>query len=298
MSLAQEFSGLSETAHQTIVDIHGESQQDRVVGYLATQSLRKVMEFLEPEQIIKAKGKRRIYDRKNEVSNVTFPGAEEFVNDYEKHRQVVQLDFERDRRGVFPWKAIYDGLEDNDDLEDIPLRTLAIQFEDDQLHQHLWEHIQETLKNQGVDPLHDSNAFKQPFIAELSTTAVPNDAVERSVRGNHDVRYWMNGDETDEDGHRGLGWSPRTLDLEAIWSRVAWGDSKRVVTRSGTSKYSMRDIEEAVFNRVHDDKPIYGVVNSKLAVNKWRSVFSRGVSDMKRYEWRKTEGWALAGGGS
>lgn len=297
MSLAESFNGLSETAHETIVDLHGESQQDRVIGYLSTQSLRTVMEQLDSADVIEAKGRRRVRASKSDVSAHTFTDAEPFVTHYEQTREEVQLNFERDRRGQFPWESIKQGLDESGDLYDIPLCRLAFKFTDDRLYEHLWEHIQETLANHGLTRLSDSSVFSQPFVAVMESSPVETRAVRDSVKRTHDERYWLDGDQTDDDGRRGLGWTPRTLDLTAIWTRRSYSDARQKIGRTADGAVTLRDVEEAIFNRVADDEPVYGAVNSKLAVNKWRSALDRQLTDMKRYEWRQTRGWVPASGG-
>lgn len=298
MSLAQEFDGLAETAHETIVDLHGESQRDRVVGYLNTQALCQIMEYLDPEDIIEVKGRRRVNETATDITKLEFSGAEEWVTLSEKRREILSLTYERDARGPLPWDEIQEGITNSELLGDIPIDRLAFKFEDSQLQEHLWEHIQETLSNHPAGAaLQDPGAFKQPFIAVMESSPPGTDAAKRDVEDDHPGRYWLAGDKTDENGRRGLGWRPRTLDLTAIWSRRSYRRANDTVARSSAGKVTLREVEEAVFNRVREDEPVYGAVNSKLAVNKWRSALTRGCTGMKAYQWLQTEGWVLANGG-
>jgi len=297
MSLADAVSGLPETAHETMVDLHGESQKDRVVGYAVTQSLKRVMEHVDPDDIIEVKGRRKVNERTADITDLNFGAGREWITHQEKRRDVVRLNYERGAEGVFPWDDIVAGIDSIGGVTDMPIRRLAVQFEDDLLHEHLWEHVQSTLKTHFGSKLHDANAFSQPFIAVLQSRSPPTRHVRQLVEDAHPERYWLNGDMTDTEGRRGLGWSPRTLDLTALWSRRAFRNAGDDVATTADGAVTMRDIEEAVINRVSDDDPVYGAVNSKLAVNKWRSAFSNQLTDMKRYQWQETEGWVVASGG-
>jgi hypothetical protein len=227
------------------------------------------------EDIIQVEGGRRVNDTTNHIPWLHSRGVSQYVDAKETRREVVNISYDRKLHGTFNWDAIETWLDQpqSEDIYDIPITRLVFRFENDSLHENLWELIQAVYEEWREVRITDKNEFRQPFYAVMESRAPGSEYARKAVESFHDKRYFLGGDQTDQDGNRGLGQKFRTMDLTAIWSHRAFIDSKNLIDPS--SRVTLKDLEEWVINHVKTDAEVYGAINSKLLVNKFRSALHR-----------------------
>jgi hypothetical protein len=282
---------LSALAYETLLNLHGQSQRERVQGCFISQALRELLEFVDAEQIIGVQGRRRINTAAEKEPLTEALGG--ILEHHRKQRETAAIAYDRASHGPFPGEAVQDWLDDNDNLYDIPVTEFVFRFTDAQLREHLWELIQATVQAWSGSRLTARGAFEGPFYAVLEAAPPGLDYLREQIVAHHPDRYYR---PTSEGG---LGWStPRPMHLTALWSHQSFADTEAVVAKLGDgTELTMHDIEAHIINQTASEERQYGAINSKLSVNKWRAVFGRGVTNTKRYEWRSEEGWLLVGDG-
>lgn len=279
--------------YKAIVDRHADSQDEKVQTVVGTQSLRTVLERLsanneEMPRILRVTGSRT---SKTDDMSLPVTGTLRHYLDYGMNQSITaRLSYDYlDHRVEFPREEIVDWLNaSGDHTPDVALDSLAIEVEDTQLYDHLL-----AVLTDAVD-LIDRKEFDQPLVAEFESYSTRGEPafIERMVRQHHDDRYWTSGSETTPAGDRGLGWSPRTLDLIGIWSKKAWtGNTQAVVHTYAGDNLWIDDIEELAFNPAGGNVKVYGAVNSKLVGNRIRGLFGNSITDFKTWKWDTTEGW-------
>lgn len=268
-----------------LVNEFSDEQEARVRGYFVSQSLRKIMEFLDPDDIHSLTAKRRV-----NKSTDTIPLDGEFAEytTVEASNTVhTQTAYRRDaHHTTFDWQGLEAWLDKQPDVHDLCISELVIRIENEALREHLY-----TVLNHATG-FKDKGEFLPPFFAVMRSQKPGEPAARRAVKEYHEPYYFKPAEQTDGD-RRGMNWRVRTLDLMALWSLRAWTDSGNMPLYNLT----MHDIEDLAINHVGSQTPEYGAINSKLVINKWRSKFSDGTSDFKRWEWIEQEGWVQVGGG-
>lgn len=278
-----EMSDLPERTQEHLRREYGVSQDRRVCGYFHSQSLRKILQHINAEDIIEVVGRRRVTSTSNELPNLGRGGYLDYTTLTDKRKLAVDLAYDRTECGrVFDAEGILELLDEEGSLYDIPVQKLVFRFENDQLHDQLTELLCDVANYDSL------GVFEQPFHAVMHGRAPGTRGAERQVRDYHNPRYF----EKDGDG---LGWQVRTLDLTAIWSLNAW-TCREVIGTDNDEKVTLHDLEDHAINHVADETPVFGAINTKLLVNKWRQKFSRGVTDTKSWEWDETGGWVRVGG--
>lgn len=292
----QEPKSLGEVAYDTLTDQHS-NQEQRVIGYYKSQSVRHLLRDMniENDAIIKLRGTRRVNETVHDMPSLGYSSIESYLEPAEIRREIVELDFDKVTDGEFSSDDVLGWLDSvGRDIYDIPIKKLVFKFESDQLYEHLWEFIQETLEAYYGSRLKDKGEFQQPFYAVMEASAPGHQRVREEVADFHPDRYFLRGDKTTVDGKRGLGQQLRTMDLAAIWSHQAYTHSNNIVATERGDKLTMRDIEDRVVNHVSQAMPEYGAINSKLLVNYFRAAFHQGV-DRKTFGWEEREGWVQTG---
>lgn len=269
--------------HQTLCDEFGDDQDRRHQGCFISQSLRELMGFLSPEQIMTLETTRNVTD---EASEMPIPGRlSNFTTANERVEQHISQRYDRNTHLRFPWGVFEDWLDDNPHIYDVPVTRVAFKLEDTELlHEHL-----ETLFEAALG-FTNGGELTGPFYAVMSSTSTTHEpGLRRAVTQFHDDRYFKKGGNGDRPG---LGWKKRTLDLDAVWSYRAFTES------AGTPFYgmTMRDIEDLAVNHTGETEQEFGAINSPLVINKWRKAFSRGTTETKAYYWTEHGEWVRVGG--
>lgn len=268
--------------HEALCDEFGENQDRRYRGCFISQSLRELMKFISPEQIVTVATTRNMT---NNSSTVPIPGSfKEFTTVKTKNEISVDQRFDKKTHLIFPWADVRDWLDDEPDLYDLAVTSVVIRLDENEL---LHDHLMRLLK--AAIGFTDTGALREPFYAVMSSKSTAHEpGLRRAVTNHHHPRYFSN---ESVEGERGLGWQKRTLDLDAVWSERAF------MKKQGTPFYdmTMRDIEDQAVNHTGQTDHEYGAINSKLVINRWRKEFSRGTTDMKPYRWTEHGEWVRVG---
>lgn len=285
-----KIDSIPERVYQHLISAYGTGQQKRVQGYFASQSLRKLLEYVDAEDIEYIYGERRV---RSESEDLPTLGTNPFL-EYTtlSDRRVLSIEVKYDRRDVkqpFDAEGILGVLEDEPLLYDIPVRHVVFRMSSGILYDQLSDLLKEAVK------FSDMGEFEQPFFAEMKSCSPGSETARQRARDIHDDRYFKARGEDYKDGIC-LDWPIRTLDLKALWSLNAWNKSGRVVGKKGNGdNVNMRELEDLAFNYYESDERKFGAVNSKLVVGKWMETFTQGVADIKKFDWREKEGWVQRG---
>lgn len=270
--------------HQTLCDEFGDDQDRRHKGCFISQSLRELMGFIAPEQVMTLETTRNVTD---ETSEMPLPGRlKNFTTARERVDQHISQRYDHAIHQRFPWGPMEDWLDDNPHIHDLPVTKVAFELGDTkQLHENLERLLESAIgfSNQGE--------LSEPYYAVMSSTSTSSEpALRRAVTQFHDDRYFKKGGDDDTPG---LGWKKRTLDLDAVWSYRAFAES------GGTPFYgmTMRDVEDQAINHTGETDHEYGAINSPLVINKWRKAFSRGTTETKPFKWTEHGEWIRVGDG-
>jgi hypothetical protein len=273
---------VSTRVYDALCDSYGESQQRRYRGCFVSQSLREVMAFLDAEQIIEVVASRNPTETGRTVALPESFGH--FTDETARYSTAVSQKYDRHPHQAYPWADIREWLDDREEIHDLAVSRLVFRMDHDALRDHLYK-----LLNTAVG-FTDDPGFKIPFYVVMESRKADEPKLRRAVKDYHSDRYFTTGETAD--GERGLGWNKRTLDLAALWSH-------RAFTKSGgpvLGRLSMYELEDMAFNHVGTSRPEYGVIHSKLAINRWASEFSSGTTDTKAWDWEDRAGWVRADG--
>lgn len=259
-----------ELVHDALVDMEGDGQEQRVKGYVRTQSINEVFKYIDPDDVIRLEAKRLVKDKTESFGRLSLPSIKKYTSMEEQLRRSFVIDYDRVKHGKFNWPEIRKII-DEEGLGDVAVTNLVYRFESQELYERLGK-----LLNRVLDFSEDGGTFfNQPFHAELRSRAPGHSHARQEVRTYNEESIFVD-----------LGWKVRTLDLDAIWSFDAWRNEGMV-----NKSTSMRRVEELVFNHVSDEIPQYGAVNSPLVVNQWKKTFGPGVTNHKEWEWTEEGDW-------
>ena len=260
---------IPERIKEALVNQHGESQDRCVRGYVPSQSLQWLMEFLDGEQIQRLKAKRTVKDDTQpfDIFNQTLPSH---VDAEEQVRREVVIDYDRSKHLGFDWEPVRDFLIDSG-INDLAVSKLTFRMDNQGLRDQLFAVLRDGIQY----PKSYKAEFTDPFYFVMESKA-PQTSKDYDMV-----------DKVHEEGElKELGWNPRTLDLMSIWSHHAF-------TKSGNQPMGVTqyELEEYAFNQRESDSPVFGAVNSLLVVNKWRQQFSRGKTEKRVFDWQEQKGW-------
>jgi hypothetical protein len=266
---AVRIEDIPERIQNALVDEYGESQDSCVRGYVPSQSLQWLMDFLDDDQIQRLTARRTVKDD-TESFGIFSHSLPDHLDAEEQLKREVVVDYDRSKHYEFEWEPIQDFLVDSG-IDDLAVSKLIFRMEHDQLRDQLFDVLQNGINY----PSSYKSEFTDPFYFVMESRAPQTSKDYDMVDKVHD------------DGElKELGWNPRTLDLMSIWSHHAFTDSSN--KPMGVTQY---EIEEYAFNQRESDQPVFGAVNSMLAVNKWRQAFSRGKTELRHFDWEEREGW-------
>jgi hypothetical protein len=269
-----QIEDVPKRVYEALIDEFGDSQDRRMRGYVPSQSIQKLMGYLEPHQVQRVKAVRRVKDKSESFGMVGYD-LPNYVEAEEQLKRELILDYDRAKHKEFDWERLQEFLVESE-LKDIAVRKLVVRMENEQLRDHLFKLLQSGLNY----PSSYKSEFTDPFYFVMKSKPAELDKDYRKIKDEH------------EDGYlKELGWQQRCLDLMGIWSHKAWTKSGCSPMADESGKVTQRDIEELAFNRLEDDEPVFGAVNSPLVINRWRTPFGRGTTDMRHFEWQEQNGW-------
>lgn len=261
---AEDVPGL---VYQGLIDEFGESQDRKVQGYVCSQSLRKLMEYLEPDEVV---GVRAVADARNgeeTVVGMTPPGDAQYCIDTTEYiKTKVKLDFDYGRDGQFPWSDIVKFLDGACDVDDLAVRSLTVRQDNETLRDHLRDVLSDTIG------LHDTKYLKSPFFFHMRSRQAKGSDRDR-VKTHNDVEFLKR-----------VGY--RVLDLNSVYSLRA--EQAKTDPVMGIKP---KELEDLALNFSEEGTKRFGATYSNLVVNKWRQSFSRTIAENRKYRWSDSGTW-------
>lgn len=255
----------------SLVDEFGEGQERKYSGFVATQSLRNLMDHLQHDQVVSLYAEADI-SAKNETTKGPMPpgAAKHCIEAQEKLKSWVELNFDLGKHGEFPWADVLEYLnQERTAVDDLAVRQLTIRLDNDQLETHLRRVLSESIG------LGDQKYLKQPFFFSMQSRQAQNK--ERDAVKSHN----------DEEFLKRVGY--RVLELRDMYSLRAMKDKSDPVMG-----VTPKELEDLAFNYADDETKRFGALHSKLIINKWRSAFSRSLADFTTFVWSEDGTWKRA----
>lgn len=256
---------------ETLVNEFGESQRRKWRGYVVTQSLTELMNYLNPDSVVRVRATADITNEDETVKGPLPPGnARHCVDVCERLVTTVTLNYDRGKHGAFPWQDIREHFgQETSPINDLAVRELVVRREADELRDHLRRVLSEAIG------LADSKYLRSPFFFKMRSR-------QAEGRERQQVR-----DHNDEAFLGRVGY--RVLDLQQMYSlRAMQGKSDPVMG------VTPQELEDLAFNFSDDEQQSFGALYSNLVINKWRQAFSRSVGDKMRMRWTEQQTWERA----
>jgi len=256
---------------RALVDEFGESQQRKYKGFVATQSLRNLLDYLQAEQIVDMTATADVQDAEESFKAPAPPGnARHCIDTQEKLITSVALDYSRSKHGALPWADIQAFLDmETTPVDDLAVRSLTLRVESEQLESQLRRVLSAALN------LADKKYLQQPFFFAMRSRLAQNK--ERAAVKEHN----------DEEFLKRVGY--RVLELRSMYSLRAKQDKADPVMG-----VTPRDLEDLALNYEDDASRQFGALYSKLIINKWRAAFSRSLADTTMFRWSEDGTWRRA----
>lgn len=281
---------ISQAVHDYLVKNHGESHNKRHRGVFFSQSFKKIFEYVDPDDVIQIVGRRQIKNKSESFPSLLAGGVGSYTRCEEQIKVAYTLDYNRQDHGPFDSDGVMDDI-GRKDLTDLPIERLVIRFNNDRLYNELRALFEDLFGFVTSD-------FQQPFYCVMKSRAVKTKRRRERLKEVHPEWYFHKDDSGE---HETLNWKHRTLDLVELWSHYAWVDAQEpVITHKDPDTgekvhLAQRELEDLAFNHVGTDEPVFGVVNSTLAIGCWQSMFNSHMVDRKGWRWEEDQqGWVKA----
>lgn len=254
-----------------LVDEYGESQEEKYKGFVATQSLRKLLDYLDSDQLIEVRATAEVQDADETFKGPAPPGsARHCIETQERLTTSVELKYDRGKHGQFPREDIMEflGLETSP-MDDLAVRRATIRVSSEDLQSHL-----RTLLSEAIG-VHDTKYLQSPFFfTARSQTATGR---ERDIVKKHNEKEFL----------KRVGY--RVLRLKNMYSlRAMQGKADPVMGQTPA------DLEDMAFNHSDQETQSFGALYSNLLVNKFRQAFSRSIGEKTRLRWTDSGQWKRA----
>jgi hypothetical protein len=259
---------VADLMFETLCQEYSQDPTKKYYSYVSTQSLRKIMSYLDPDQVISMRAEAYSKDKEESFKTKPFPGAAgKFISVKEDIVQNVYLRYEASEHGSFPWADVKAGLDSPNLVDDIAIKNLVVRVDSPELQRHSRDVMEEALG------LNDRQYLQSPFFFEMSSRSVNTETERRLVKDNNDEHF------LNAKGHR-------VLENQSVFSF-------RAQTDKGDQPLgvSPRELEELAFNFSAHDTQSYGVLYSMLFINKWMSAFSRTIGETTLASWTEEGTW-------
>lgn len=268
-------------------------------AYTSTYALRVALGMVTPSQVQEVRAKRQQIDNEDPVASVASSNVSGIMDAVQIEGVRVEVDFDRASQGGndFPWSEVQSLLDQPDTVYDLPIQRLVVRFSEDDFTQ-MWK---DKLEDAVDDPNFPVGWVEEPFYAVLDSSRPDNDGRQK-VKNDHEDRYFLPKSNTTSSGEQGLGWTPRILDLQSVWSHRGWSERSDPQlegwsNRQSGGNWTPKRIEQRLMNFFEPDIEYTGMLRDDELMNKWRTVMSRGVphdyTSFKTFEWDDEEEWML-----
>ncbi|NHN48398.1 hypothetical protein G9464_12450 [Halostella sp. JP-L12] len=256
------------------------------------------MSYLDPVQIQELKAERNFRTNREDIPAVASSSVSDVVTAQETEGMIFDVDYDRAEHGgshsSFPWTGVNDLLNRPSTVYDVPIRRMVVRFESEEFKSDWEEAIVEAIDH---DPF-PTEWIEGPFYAILNSKD-PGEADARDhIRDAHEEFYYIPKSHV-ADGHDGLGWTVRSLDLEAIYSYQGFIDKRNPIltTRDGDREYDWtpRRLEDYIMNYFNEEESYVGLMHNADFINRWRNLHSTDMTSTKTFIWEADEEWVQEG---
>lgn len=291
---------IANIVRPNFIDEQGPQASRKFVAYSSTYALRVAMDWLNsPDGIQELNAKRQKMGDETDVSSVAQSSVSDIMEAVELEGVRVTVDYDRAQQqgNPFPWRGIQLLLDQPATVYDLPIQRLVVRFEDEGFSQIWKDKIEDAID----DPNFPTDWVENPFYAILKSGYPDNDARQK-VKNDHEERYFMPSSNRTSNGQRGLGWTPRILDLDSIWSHKGWAERsdpqlEAWSNRQSGGNWTAYRLEQRLMNFFEVEEQYTGMIRDSSLMNKWRNVISGGnnhdYTSFKTFEWNDEEEWML-----
>ncbi len=290
---------LENIARPNFVDEQGPQSNRKYKAYTSTYALRVAMGFVDPDQIQELKSNRREVNSEQDIGVISDKFVGEIVDAINFEGTYVDINYDRSEvnGASFPWAKIQSLLGQSSTVYDTPIQRLVIRFEDDDF-KSMWE---DKLQNAVDDQHFPTGWVESPFFAVLSSAAPDSDGKDK-VKNDHEERYFLPKSNRSSNGKQGLGWTPRILDLESVWSHKGWAENhdqrlEAWSNRQSGGNWTPHRIEQRFMNFFEPEVQYTGMLRDSELMNQWRNAVSSGnkhdYTSFKTFRWEGNEVWEL-----
>lgn len=290
---------ISNIVHSNFIDQQGPQASRKYMAYTSTYALRVAMGMVNPGQIQEVHAERRQIDAENDIPSVANSPVADIMEGVNIEGVRVTVDYDRasQRGNNFPWGDVQSLLGQSQTVYDVPIQRLVIRFDEEDFTQ-MW---QDKIESAIDDPNFPTGWIEPPFFAVLETAQPDNDGRQK-VKNDHENRYFIPKSNTTSNGQQGLGWTPRILDLDSVWSYRGWSEQndsqlEAWSNRQSGGSWTPKRLEQRLMNFFEPEVHYTGMLRDDELMNKWREVMSRGqqhdYTSFKSFEWEDEEEWMV-----
>lgn len=270
--------------------LYGGTQTERRRAYLKTQSLMKILKVVPKESIVTIEAGRETL-----LQSVKLPvpyRIKDYFNLYSLENLQGIINYNQRDHGFLDVEELKESIS-NSDLRDIAVDSMTLKFSSSDLRDHLREIFNAIQEGFG-------DYLTSTFYAFLkSRTVIKKD--EEEVRRVHEDYYFLPAHLVKEK-EKGIGWIPRSLDLEALYSDPAIRTNpvvgyRNIRVKGELTKIKVRafDLEEATLSGTIGESSL---LNSKLVTGHWKSSLPPELRELvgwKKYVYSSEGKWVYTG---
>jgi len=252
----------------TLCDVFQQDPTEKYHSFVVTQSLRKLMHYVDPNDVIEIVASGQEIDEEQSFSDNAPPGkAASCVTNYERFTSGGRLKYRKSKHGIFPWDDIKTWLDYETTVDDLAVRELVVMVDDPDLQRHARDVMDEAFG------LNDIQYLQSPFFFRMRSRDV-NGSFERQLVKDHNDDAFL----------KSKGY--RVLENEKVYSLRA--QQKRGDDPMGVEP---RELEDLAFNFSKQDNQSYGVLYSMLFINRWATAFSQSIAETSLSTWDEDGNW-------
>ena len=253
----------------TLCDVFQQDPTKKYHSFVLTQSLRKLMQHVDPNDVIEMLATGQELDQQQSFEDKSPPGkAASSIMAYERFATGGELRYRKSKHGQFPWEDIQTWLDLETTVDDLAIRELVVMVRDEQLQRHARDVLQEAFG------LNDLQYLQSPFFFRMKSRKAEDPTLKRRMKDTNDKSFL-----------KSKGYN--VLENKSMYSLRA--QQKRGDVPMGISP---RDLEDLAFNFSEKSDQSYGVLYSMLFINRWQTVFGNSMTETSRSTWDEQGEWS------
>lgn len=291
---------ISHIVRSNFIDEQGPQASRKYMAYTSTYALRVAMSMVGPDEVQEINAKRQQVDDETDIAVISQSSISDIMEGVDIEGVRVSVDYDRaEQQGAdFPWSNVQSLLDRPSTVYDVPIQRLVVRFRDEEFQQKWADKIKDAID----DPNFPAGWIEPPFFAVLVSSRPDNDGRQK-VKNDHEDRYFLPKSNT-TNGQQGLGWSPRILDLESVWSHKGWAESsdpqlEAWSNRQNGGNWTAKRLEQRLMNFFEPEELYTGMLRDSELMNRWRDAITQGnqhdYTSSKTFQWEDEEEWMLQG---